>query len=82
MTPTNVSLAEAAEVIGTDRQTLRAVCNRLGLRDRQADGQRVLPLEIVQLFRRTRQFSGYFHQRSVNTREALLRAANELARTP
>ena len=50
MTPVTVSLAEAAERIGTDRQTLRAVCNRLGFRDRQSDGQRVIPAGVVQLF--------------------------------
>jgi hypothetical protein len=82
MTPTAVPLAKAAETIGTDRQTLRAVCNRLGFRDRQSDGQRVIPAEVVQLFAQTRQYSGYFHPRSINTRDALLRAASELTRPP
>ena len=47
MTPTTVSLATAAEAIGTDLQTLRAVCNRLGLRDRQSDGHCALPVDVV-----------------------------------
>jgi hypothetical protein len=73
---TTISLAKAAAAIGTDRSVLRRALNRFGLRDRRADGQRVLPAEVVNLFARTRKQSGYLYPRGIDTRDALLRAAN------
>jgi hypothetical protein len=78
-TSTAVLLAKAAKTIGVERQTLRRACNRLGLRDRRPDGQRVIPAEVVRLFARTRQFSGYLYPKNINSLDSLLRAANELA---
>jgi hypothetical protein len=73
---TTIPLAKAADAIGTDRSVLRRACNRFGIRERQPDGQRIIPAEVVRLFAQTRRQSGYLYPRGIDTRDALLRAAN------
>jgi hypothetical protein len=74
-TTNSIPLSRAARAIGTAPSVLRRALNRFSINEKQ-NGQRVIPAEVVRLFAQTRRQSGYLYPRGIDTRQALLRAAN------
>jgi hypothetical protein len=69
-------LTQAARELGSHPAALRKAINRLGIIER--DGrQRVVPDDILALFRRTKAVSGYLYPAWVRTHDDLIAAAAE-----
>jgi hypothetical protein len=70
-------LTQAARVLGSHPAALRKTINRFGIIER--DGrQRVIPNDILALFRRTRAASGYLYPAWVRTHDDLIAAVAEI----
>jgi hypothetical protein len=71
------TLAQAALILRSHPAALRKAINRFGIVER--DGrQRVIPNDILALFRRTKAVSGYLYPAWVRTHDDLIAAAAEV----
>jgi len=71
------SLTQAARILGSHLAALRKTLNQFGIIEREGR-QRVIPNDILALFRRTKLASGYLYPRSVRTHDDLIAAAKEI----
>jgi hypothetical protein len=70
-------LTQAALILGSHPAALRKAINRLGIVER-VGRQRVIPNDILALFRRTKTVSGYLYPAWVRTHDDLIAAAAEV----
>ena len=73
----DIPLVKAAQQINIDQSSLRRALNRFALIDKR-DGQRVVPVSVVALFRDTREKCGYLYPRNCDTRDKLFAAAAKI----
>jgi hypothetical protein len=70
-------LTQAARVLDSHPAALRKTINRFGIFER--DGrQRVIPNDVLKLFRRTKAVSGYLYPAWVRTHDDLIAAAAQI----
>ena len=75
--PSFTPLTQAARVLRSHPAALRKAINRFGIVNR--DGrQRVIPNDVLALFRRTKAVSGYLYPAWVRTPDDLIAAAAEI----
>ena len=76
--PSFTPLTQAARVLRSHPAALRKAINRFGIVNR--DGrQRVIPNDVLALFRRTKAVSGYLYPAWIRTPDDLIAAAAEIS---
>jgi hypothetical protein len=74
----NTTLTQAAQILESHPMALRKTFNRFGFVERDNRRRRLIPIDVLALFRRTKAASGYLYPRSIRTRTDLLAAAAEI----